>query len=236
MIAPQRCTGKLVDKIIYNEKFIHYFFEFIEPPAIQFEAGQYVSMQVSERGDRRSYSICSSPATTHGFELLIDITPQGVGSKFLENLSFSQPVDMLAPLGRFTVPQDPSEHALIFVATGSGVAPFRSMILDQLQVKQDQREIVLLWGLRHENLLFWENEFLEMSQAFPNFKFHPVISQPTPAWTLCQGRVTNCLSVHSYPDQAGYYLCGNDAMVKDVLTFLQGKGVAEDHIHHEKFY
>lgn len=236
MIAPQQCTAKLVDKLVLNEKFIHFFFEYLEPPEVPFEAGQYVSMQVSERGDRRSYSICSSPETTHGFELLIDITPQGVGSTFLQNLSFNEPVKLLAPLGRFTVPNDPAEHALIFVATGSGIAPFRSMVFDQLQVKGDQREMILFWGMRHENLLFWENDFLEISEAFPNFHFHPVISQPTPAWTLCQGRVTNCLSVHTLPENAGYYLCGNDAMVKDVLTFLQGKGISQEHIHHEKFY
>lgn len=236
MIPPQQCSAKLSDRIVHNDKFIQYVFEFVTPPAIPFEAGQYVSMQVSDRGDRRSYSIASSPEVTHSFELLVDITPQGIGSQFLEKIQLGQEVKVLAPLGRFTVPQDPAEHALIFVATGSGVAPFRSMILDQLQLKGDQREMILFWGLRHENLMFWQDEFLELSESFPNFHFHPVISQATPEWTLCRGRVTNCLSVHTLPENAGYYLCGNDAMVKDVLTFLDAKGVVPAQIHHEKFY
>lgn len=236
MVSPQQCVATLSDRIQHNDKFIEYVFEFITPPAVAFEAGQYVSMQVSERGDRRSYSIASSPEVTHSFELLVDISPQGIGSQFLEKMQPGQEVKVLAPLGRFTVPQDTNEHALIFIATGSGVAPFKSMIVDQLQLKNDQREIVLYWGLRHETQLFWQDEFLELAEAYPNFHFHPVISQATPQWTLCRGRVTNCLSVHTLPESAGYYLCGNDAMVKDVLGFLHGKGVPETHIHHEKFY
>lgn len=233
---PQRCTAKLADKIVYNEAFIHYFFEFTEPAAVAMQAGQYVSMQVSERGERRSYSICNSPSETHGFELLIDITPQGVGSKFLENLQFGQTVNVLAPLGVFFMTDSSSESSLNFIATGSGVAPFRSMLMDRLQNHQDQREMTLYWGLRHEDKLFWQDEFQELAEAFPHFHFHPVISQPSDKWPLCRGRVTNCLSVHDISLDAGYYLCGNEMMVKDTMALLTAKGVAAEKIHHEKFY
>lgn len=236
MTTPQRCRAKLADKIIQNQKFVQYFFELIEPHEVQFQAGQYVSLKVSERGDRRSYSICSSPEKNHGFELLIDISPQGLGTSFLSEMTLGQEVDVLMPLGVFTVSQASDEQAVIFLGTGSGIAPFRSMILDQLQAKHDTRPIVLHWGLREVNQLFWQDEFQELAESFPNFHFHPVISRPTNEWPLCRGRVTDCLRTHEFNQQAGYYLCGNAAMLQETLTILQEKGILPGHIHHEKFF
>ncbi len=236
MTTPQRATARLADKRVHNDKFIQYVFELIEPNEIAFQAGQYVSMQVSERGERRSYSISSSPAVTHGFELLIDITPQGLGTQYLGALEFGQTVNILMPMGMFTIADHSQEDSLKLIATGSGIAPFKSMILDQLQIKHDTRPITLHWGMREVRQMFWQDEFQELAESFPNFHFHPVISQATPEWPLCQGRVTDCLKTHEFSPKAGYYLCGNAPMVKDVMAFLQEKGVKADQVHHEKFF
>ena len=122
------------------------------------------------------------------------------------------------------------------MATGSCIAPFHSMVLHLLHEKQDTREITLYWGLRYAQDLFWQNDFQDLAEAFPNFKFHPVLSKAPDVWPLCRGRVTDCLSVHGAPATTGYYLCGNDHMVKDAITLLQQAGVPVEHIHHEKFY
>jgi NAD(P)H-flavin reductase len=236
MRPPQRCQVQLVEKIEHNAKFIQYYFEYQQPATAEFDAGQYASLQVSERGDRRSYSICSTPDKTHGFELLVDISPGGVGSQFLSKLEYGQTVHALVPLGVFTLSHDPSEEALVFVATGSGIAPFRSMIQHLLQTEHSTIPIYLHWGMRFADDLFWLEEWQQLADAFPNFHFHPVISKPDPNWTLCQGRVTDCLSVHEMPVNAGYYLCGNKPMIVDTMALLQTKGVTPEHIHHEKFY
>lgn len=234
---PQQFTAKLEDKLALNDKYVHYFFELEQPHRLEFVAGQYVSLQVSDKGERRSYSICSTPDIQHGFELLVDIAPNGLGVQFLENLQFGQTVKVLAPMGMFVTPDDPSEEQLVYIATGSGIAPMRSMILDQLRNKQDKRPIVLNWGVRHVRELFWLEDFQAIQEAFPNFTFHPVVSRPeTDKWTLCSGRVTDCLKVHDFMPKAGYYLCGNAHMIADVMAFLSEKGIAESHIHHEKFF
>ncbi|NCN06743.1 MAG: hypothetical protein GW946_02760 [Candidatus Pacebacteria bacterium] len=236
MTPPKPYTAKLEDKAQLNERFVQYKFELVTPNELQFSAGQYVSIKVSDQGVRRSYSICSSPAVMHGFELLIDHQPAGVGCTFLENLQFGQEIELLAPLGVFTIKPDQEETEIALVATGSGIAPFLSMLYERLQVDQDMRPITLYWGMRHANLLFWEDEFEVLTQAFPHFRFHPVISQAEPAWPLCRGRVTDCLNTHEQPAGVGYYLCGNAAMIADVSKTLLAKGVSEAHIHHEKFY
>lgn len=234
MFPPRQLTARLADKRILNEKFVHYYFELTDSVPFQFIAGQYVSLPVSPHGDRRSYSICSEPSKTHGFELLVDITPQGLGTHFLEGLKFGDEVKVLGPLGKFVVDDAIIAKPLQFVATGSGIAPIRSMILDLLQ-RQVTTPMTLYMGIRHETHLFWEDEWQQLSQKFSNFKFHPVMSQPLQEWPLCRGRVTDCLSVHEQPAEAHYFLCGNAPMLADVMKLLRDRGVSDDRIHHEKF-
>ncbi len=142
---------------------------------------------------------------------------------------------MLGPMGKFVVQAEPIEPELIFIATGSGAAPFRSMILNLLQTKKDQRPMTLFWGLRYAQQLFWQDELGELSDNFANFKFHPVISRPTPEWNLCTGRVTDCISVHEMSKTAGYYLCGNQQMITDAMQVLTQIGVSQTQLHYEKF-
>lgn len=234
---PQKYIAKLEEKTELNSKFIQFHFELVEPHTIKFEAGQYVSIKVSERGDRRSYSICSSPDIDHGFELLVDMEPGGLGCQYLSSLNFGDPVEILAPMGIFTVDEKLGEQELVFVATGSGITPFRAMIFDQLQRKGDNRPISLYWGLRHAEHLFWTEDFEQLERTFSNFSFIPTLSQPPDDWPLSRGRVTEIFSAKEVnSNNVGYYLCGNDHMIKDMQTLLQEKGVKPENIHFEKFY
>jgi ferredoxin-NADP reductase len=236
LLPPKQYTAKLSDKTVYNPKFERYAFELVEPNKLDFSAGQYVSFAITDEGHRRSWSIASSPEVDHGFELLIDPAPMGIGTKYLQNLKLGDEVKLLAPLGRFVVDDSGAEQAIDFVATGVGITPFRAMILDLLQLKQDKREITLHWGLRHVEEMIWEDEFQELAENYKNFHFHPVISQAPPEWPLCRGHVTDCLSIHELPANAGYYLCGRETMIQDVTNLLTSKGVAPERIHREKFY
>lgn len=232
----QLYTAILEDKLIYNSKFTHYSFELREPHRLEFQAGQYVSIQVADDGSRRLYSIISSPSITHGFEILVESIAHGLGSRFLEQLKFGDEISLLAPMGEFTINHTQDERAIHFIATGSGIAPIRCMLFDLLQNRQDSRKIQLYWGLRHPNDLIWQNDFLNLSETYSNFKFHPVMSQPLDEWTLCRGRVTDCLLVHDLMTQAGYYLCGSQEMVADVTKILIEKEVDKKFIHSEKYY
>lgn len=236
MQPPKQYTAKLEDKVAYTDKYIHYAFEFTEPHTMDFMAGQYVSIKVSEKGERRSYSIASSPGINHGIELLLDISPQGVGSKYLEALKFGDTVSFLGPLGLFVIQEKVPETELFFIATGSGIAPFRSMIQDLLQEKQDKRPMTLYWGLRYETDMFWETEFQELAESFSNFTFKIILSKPSDAWKLSRGRVTDLLTVVEKSAGVGYYLCGSGPMVKDVIQQLADAGVPTQNVHNESFY
>ena len=232
---PKQFTAKFEEKIEFNDKFAEYHFELTEPHELGFKSGQYVSIQVDDVGHRRSYSITSSPATQHGIELLIDRSPGGIGSQYLDNLKFGDSVRGIGPMGQFVI-ADQSETALVFIATGSGIAPMRSMILDLVQVRQDPREIVLYWGMRHAHELFWLDDFQGLVEQLPNFHFYPTLSQPHPEWTLSTGRVTDLVLAHEFRPATGFYLCGRANMIQDVSKILTEKGVSPTNIHVEKFF
>lgn len=236
MFKPQQFKAKLADKQVFNDKYSQYNFTLVAPHQMEFDPGQYVSIVVDEHGDRRSYSIASKPENKDGFELLVDHTPQGSGTKLLQNLEFGAEINVMGPLGRFTFNKDEAVDELVFVATGSGIAPFRSMILSMLQEGTEKRNITLYWGMRHVEELFWQNDFQDLAESFSNFHFHPVISQAIEEWPLCRGRVTDCLRIHEIPVNGGYYLCGNAHMIQDVTALLEEKGVPNEHVHFEKFF
>lgn len=236
----QQCIATLSEKTQLTDKFWFLNFEMVEPHRLAFAAGQYISLAIPGNPARRSYSIASSPENDHGFELLIDTTPQGIGTTYLQKLEPGDEISFLAPLGLFTLAnpeQLTREKSLVFVATGSGITPLRSMLHDLLHTQQDTREIWLYWGLRYPEDCFWLEEFQELDEAFANFHFHMTLSKAGEAWPLCKGRVTDCLANHEQPNEAGYYLCGNKAMIEDVSTFLlQDKQLPKEFLHHEKFY
>ncbi|MFZ5376565.1 MAG: ferredoxin--NADP reductase [Patescibacteria group bacterium] len=232
---PQQFIARFEDKQQLNDKFWLYSFELENPFRMEFEAGQYVSIKINAQGERRAYSIASSPEVNHGFELLLDVEPNGLGVHYLQNLQFGDKVSMMSPMGRFVLQQEPREAALTLVATGSGIAPLRGMVLWLLQAQHDTRPIVLHWGLRSTDHLAWEEDFTDLMQAFPNFKFHPVISQAPQAWPLCKGHVTDCLNYHQHLPESGYYLCGSREMVEDTKALLLAKGISPMAIHHEMF-
>jgi len=236
MQRPQEYAAIFEDKQVYNDKFVHFHFELKNPYTIDFKAGQFISIKINEQGVRRAYSICSDPDINHGVEILLDVSPQGEGVYYLQNLQLGDEISFLGPMGRFVIEDNPEEKAIALVGTGSGVAPLHSMMIDQLKNKEDTRSITLYWGLRHAAHMIWQDEFARWSKQFSNFQFHPTLSQAEKEWSLCRGRVTNCLQVHDLPANTGYYLCGGKAMIDDVKQILTSRGVDLKNIHHEKFF
>ena len=229
---PQIFNGLIVKKVNLAGNYWQFTLEF--PVKFAFFAGQYVSVKVAGDGTRRSYSIASAPDGNQ-IELLIDVGPMGLGSKYFLSLNEGDTIEALGPLGRFTL--GPSLKRVLFVATGSGIVPFRPMIRELLEGRGLADEIHLNWGMRHEEDLFWMDEFKKLETGHANFKFDVVLSKPTKEWSACSGHVNDCLVKH----KASYlgweaYLCGSQQMIAEVTDVLMKLGVKQEDIHFEKFF
>lgn len=234
----QKYRARVSDTYYLNEgkSYLLVKLELVEPDEIVFQAGQYVSIKVNVAGERRSYSIVSTPDINHGVTLVAEILPNGKGSEYLRGLKPGDEVEILGPLGRFVV--DEVTPKLLFVATGSGIAPIYGMIEDRLINKRDMRPMRLHWGMRDESKIFWLDNFQRLSDEHPYFVFDLVLSQPGPEWSLCSGHVQDCLvrdlEKVNIKEWAGH-ICGNPKMVEQVSELLAKMGMPESQIHHEKF-
>jgi NAD(P)H-flavin reductase len=234
MSTPQLYTATLNDKFAYNQRYIKLKFELKEPHRFVFEAGQYISLKINEKVSK-DYFIFSEAQIDHSFEILLDVgagenAGLGEGMQFLYKLRVGDTIKFTGPAGELGNTLAQGEE-LIFVATGVGMAPFRSMILDLLQAKKDQRPITLYWGMEDVETFFLEDEFEELSENFSNFKFHPVLSKAIPEWSLCRGSVFDCLSVHEVNADAHFYLSTSAQMNERLKKLFLENEVKSSQIH-----
>lgn len=183
-----------------------------------FLAGQYVEFLLKE-GKRRAYSIATMPTSegTIDLELHVRHTPGGVftdhvfgAMKERELLRFE------GPLGTFYLRED-SSKPIVFLASGTGFAPIKSMIQYAFRKKIDaQRPMVLYWGCRTRRDLYQFDLPVAWAAEHPNFKFVPVLSDATQecAWTGRTGFVHRAV-MQDLPDLSGHqvYACGAPVMV-----------------------
>src|ERR1041385_8707402 len=108
-------------------------FRLPEGKALAFKAGQFAQMFIPHAGKirRTSYSIASSPSHKDFFELCVTLVDGGISSTYLHHMRVGDKIQAMAPLGTFTM-KDEKKDA-VFIATGSGIAPFRAMIHDRLE-------------------------------------------------------------------------------------------------------
>lgn len=203
------------------------------PDFISFFAGQYISFHVGPPKMRHPMSIISPPQTGDAIEILQDASPGGQGSKWALQLKAGDEVQFTGPLGKFTVHKE-SNKKKVFIATGCGIAPFRSMILDYLSA--GTATVALYWGLRHESDLFWQDEWKQLEKQYPSFTYHPALSQPQNGWQGQIGHVTDYFIAEEKDlENSEFYLCGNRGMIVDTRKFLTEHAVAEEAIFTEFF-
>jgi len=199
-----------------------------------FVPGQFVSFSALLAGKQitRAYSIASAPGRGNRFELCLNRVPMGLFSNFLFEMKPGGDVEMQPPLGMFVMRQPARES--LFIATGTGIAPFRSML--QSHLTESSPTITLLFGVRYQSHLMYGAEFIQLALRFPRFRYWPTLSRPDPDW---RGR-TGHVQEHLDEALAGrrdmdVYLCGLKAMVDDVRRLLKGIGFDRKQIFYEKY-
>lgn len=203
-----------------------------DPAEIDFIAGQCVSFHVAEK-EKRLYSIMNIPEHKNILSFCVDVSPAGFGSNFTLALKVGDTFTLDGPHGIFTIKD--FERDLLFVCTGAGVAPFKSMITDAFK-KGFAKKITMLFGVRDEDNIIYFDYFQDIASRYPNFEFIPMLSQPKGQWQGQAGRVTAFLdsNIQKYMGRLAY-ICGSLAMIKDVRKKLMDSGFGIRDIKIENF-
>jgi NAD(P)H-flavin reductase len=209
----------------------------MEPPQLTFKAGQFVSFEVGQNEKKqaliRPYSIASPPSRPDVLTLLFNLVPGGPGSTYLFSLKEGDETHFKGPAGTFRLRDDPARDHL-FVATGTGIAPIRAMLLTLFE--QDAAcAVTLFWGLRSRQDLYYQDELAAWAKAHPKFMFITTLSRPEDDWQGERGRVTRLVEERvTSVNNLAVYLCGNSGMIQDVTGTIQKKGLCP--IYREKYY
>jgi ferredoxin-NADP reductase len=209
-------SARLVRSIFLSEQTKHLEFSIENAAGFHFTPGQFVSIQQLKPDGKthtRAYSIASAPRDA-AFDLCLNRVEQGFLSNWLCDLEEGATVQFHGPHGMFTLRQPHQDS--VFIATGTGIAPFRGMVhwLFQQPARHLDREFWLVYGTRHEDGLYYSDEFRAAEQAHPNFHYLPTLSRGRDDWSGLRGYVQDHVReiVGARRDMQAY-ICGLHQMV-----------------------
>ena len=230
--------GLKIAKIVDRKDLTHDVFQLtmeLEEP-IEFKAGQFITLKLDDRIPPafRAYAIASAPQNPNEIELCIKLVPDGRGTPWLNEKPIETEIPFMGPNGDF-VNKTAKDKKILFIATGTGLAPFKSIVDDELAKGNDQ-EMHILFGVRHEKDVFYEGWFKKTAEKHPNFSYTITLSRPEKDWHGSQGRVTAVLeNMEIDLENTEVYICGLKDMIENVETLLKEKGLPESAIHSEKY-
>lgn len=243
-----------------------------DAPVAPFISGQYVLVGLStnkprredsepefkeQKPDRlllRAYSIASAGHEVEQIEFFISVVSKGSLTPRLVQVKTGDRVHLGEKIrGTFTLEQVPPDREwVILAATGTGLAPFISMMRAE-RLQPSNRNFVILQGAPTGKEHGYVEELKALAASLPNLTYIPSITRPhlDPDWKGDVGRITRYfdsdvlkerLGLELHPGKASVFLCGNPAMIEDVKKVLEPKGyithspAAQGSLHIEEYW
>ena len=208
----------------------------------------------NHQGAVRHYSLVNFDQETD--ELVFNVRWQvecggeraGIGSVYLGSLQVGESVTARGPFSDFFAKEQSVESGAepvcdslqrIFIGGGSGLAPLRSIIFEQLEKYSYQGQMTLVYGARTEDDLLYKTSFEQLEKKYTNFRYLPTLSSPTEKWSGRKGYVQHVLSEllaeYAHLEDKEFYLCGPMAMMVEVERDLLKLGVSDEQIFKDSF-
>lgn len=199
--------------------------------------GQYVRLGAGTPGEERSYSMTTCTADWPNVGFLVRRIPGGSVSGRLSQLQPGEKLTVKGPHGTFYLRD--GERPLLWVAGGTGLAPFLSMLSSLKHAGRTDRDITLCFGVTAAADLCWPSGTKELLQAFPRLKLLMAMARPIPGWTGITGTAVDALATVDMTTlaQSGAqaYLCGPPLMVAAARDSLGASGFTAANIFNEEF-
>jgi CDP-4-dehydro-6-deoxyglucose reductase len=209
--------------------------------AIDFKAGQFVTMDLPIHEKRlkrwRSYSIANAPDGTNVLEFCIVLLEGGAATEYLFNeAKVGTPIRFKGPSGGFVLPEK-IETDLVMICTGTGVAPFRSMIHDLINQGKKIKNIHLIFGTRYEEGILYREELEKLAAEHSSIQYSIALSREED-WAGHRGYVHPIyMEAYKAPRKdLDFYICGWSNMIDEAVENLILKlGYDKSQVHYELY-
>ena len=228
--------GKVIR--IENETAVtkRYWIEVPELTSFDFIPGQFVTLDlpIHEKANKRlrSYSISSWPDGTNIFELIIVLDKKGAGTNYIfHEVRVGSEIIFRGAQGVFIL-KEPLDKDLFLICTGTGIAPFRSMVHHIKNKNIPHKNITLVFGCRTKDTLLYNEEMKVLEASVEGFTYIPVLSREI--WEGRSGyvhEVYEALCADKKP--ANFLLCGWRGMIDEAKTRILEMGYDSKDIHVE---
>ena len=223
-VQRQLLTAELTRSVLLSQQTKHLEFRVEDVNQFGFVPGQFVTIRQPRPDGKvhsRAYSIASAPRSEPSFDLCLNRVEQGFLSNWLCDLEVGATIQFHGPHGLFTL-REPRQDA-IFIATGTGIAPIRSMIqwLFARPERNRDHRYWLVFGTRYENSIYYRDEFEQIARQNPNFHYVPTLSRCGNDWRGCRGYVQDHVrQIVAGRNDVAVYICGLNEMVAAVRKLL----------------
>jgi ferredoxin-NADP reductase len=237
-MVPQWQTGivKRIEQATHNTR--RYWVELPETESFLFKPGQFVTLDLpihEQRNKRwRSYSIASIPDGSNFIELLIVHLEGGIASKYIfDEIKEGSTFTLRGPQGIFVLPEV-ADKDLYLICTGTGIAPFRSMVQYISKHNLPHKQIHLIFGTRTQEDILYRDEMTALQNTMPGFNYHVTLSRED--WDGNKGYVHKVYEglCAEKPDTL-FMLCGWRAMIDEAKQRLLAMGYDKKAIHAELY-
>jgi len=211
--------------------------DMLEPPALEFEAGQWVSVPFGPK-TVRAYSIASSPESRARITLCADVAPDGLGSRWFRNLGIGAEVGFKGPLGGFVLPRAEARRPL-FVAEEIGIVPIRSILasLSAGGLDRTDRPARLIQWAREPGGLVYAAEFESLARRVSGFAYDPVVRSAGREWTGLRGEIAETVErLATEVASLVAYVAGGEATIHRVRDLLVARGLDRKAVRWERFW
>jgi ferredoxin-NADP reductase len=178
----------------------------------------------------KPYSILNAPSQKGRLDFAIKIVEGGHASECFKDMKVGDTFETKGPFGHFFFKEESSASRFCFIGTGTGIAPFYSMIAE-FAPKFPQKHFHLVFGVRKKEGLFLHEEFQALAAKYPNVEYWPTLSREE--WEGRSGRVQTHLREDIQDKE--FYICGLKEMVEDTTEHLIAMGVEREKIHFERY-
>lgn len=236
-IEPWR-KGTVIEIKQQAKNTLSFFIQVEELERFDFKPGQFVTLDlpIHEKPNKRwrSYSIASAPNGTNIFELVIVLNQDGLGTPYLFNeVKVGDSLTFRGAIGVFTLPEV-LDKDLFFICTGTGIAPFRSMVQHIYKNNIPHKNIHIVFGCRTNDDLLYYDELKNLQKDLFTFRYWPVLSREI--WEENTGYVHHVyekLCLHK--PEANFYLCGWKNMIDEAKERIIALGYDKKSIHQEVY-